>query len=31
VVYVPVPESLAKAGLNTPQDYAAAEWNSPEI
>jgi molybdenum cofactor cytidylyltransferase len=23
VVYVPVPESLAKAGLNTPQDYAA--------
>jgi molybdenum cofactor cytidylyltransferase len=24
VVYVPVPESLAKAGLNTPQDYAAA-------
>jgi molybdenum cofactor cytidylyltransferase len=32
VVYVPVPEPLAKAGLNTPQDYAAvAEWNSPEI
>jgi CTP:molybdopterin cytidylyltransferase MocA len=31
VVYVPVPESLAKAGLNTPQDYAAVEWNSPEI
>jgi molybdenum cofactor cytidylyltransferase len=25
VVYVQVPESLAKAGLNTPQDYAAAE------
>jgi len=23
VVYVPVPESLAKAGLNTPEDYAA--------
>lgn len=23
VVYVPVPESLAKAGLNTPQDYAS--------
>jgi molybdenum cofactor cytidylyltransferase len=23
VVYVPVPEPLAKAGLNTPQDYAA--------
>jgi len=23
VVYVPVPESLAKAGVNTPQDYAA--------
>jgi molybdenum cofactor cytidylyltransferase len=32
VVYVPVPEPLAKAGLNTPQDYAGvAEWNSPEI
>ncbi len=24
VVYVPVPESLAKAGLNTPEDYAGA-------
>ena len=23
VVYVPIPEPLAKAGLNTPQDYAA--------
>jgi CTP:molybdopterin cytidylyltransferase MocA len=23
VVYVPVPEPLAKAGLNTPEDYAA--------
>lgn len=23
VLYVPVPESLAKAGLNTPQDYAS--------
>ncbi len=23
VVYVPVPESMAKAGLNTPQDYAS--------
>lgn len=23
VIYVPVPEPLAKAGLNTPQDYAA--------
>jgi molybdenum cofactor cytidylyltransferase len=23
VCYVPVPESLAKAGLNTPEDYAA--------
>jgi CTP:molybdopterin cytidylyltransferase MocA len=23
VIYVPVPESLAKAGLNTPQDYSA--------
>ncbi len=30
VVYVPVPESLAKAGLNTPQDYASvAEGNVP--
>jgi CTP:molybdopterin cytidylyltransferase MocA len=25
VVYVPVPEPLTKAGLNTPEDYAAAE------
>jgi CTP:molybdopterin cytidylyltransferase MocA len=23
IVYVPVPESLAKAGLNTMEDYAA--------
>jgi molybdenum cofactor cytidylyltransferase len=30
VVYVPVPESLAKAGLNTPQDYAdVAEQGIP--
>lgn len=31
VVYVPVPESLAKAGLNTPEDYAAAEPKFPEV
>jgi len=31
VVYVPVPESLAKAGLNTPQEYAAgAKSKFPE-
>ncbi len=29
VVYVPVPESLAKAGLNTPQDYAAQSFEPP--
>jgi CTP:molybdopterin cytidylyltransferase MocA len=29
VVYVPVPESLAKAGLNTPQEYAAQGFESP--
>ena len=29
VVYVPVPESLTKAGLNTPQDYAAQGSESP--
>jgi molybdenum cofactor cytidylyltransferase len=28
VVYVSVPESLAKAGLNTPQDYAAQGFDS---
>jgi molybdenum cofactor cytidylyltransferase len=28
VVYVPVPESLAKAGVNTPQDYAAQGFES---
>jgi molybdenum cofactor cytidylyltransferase len=31
VVYVPVPDSLAKSGMNTPEDYAAqAESPSPE-
>jgi molybdenum cofactor cytidylyltransferase len=29
VVYVPVPEPLATAGLNTPQDYAAQGFESP--
>jgi CTP:molybdopterin cytidylyltransferase MocA len=29
VVYVPVPEPLAKAGVNTPQDYAAQSFESP--
>lgn len=29
VVHVPVPESLAKAGLNTPEDYAARGSESP--
>jgi molybdenum cofactor cytidylyltransferase len=28
VFYVPVPEPLAKAGLNTPQDYAAQGFES---
>ena len=28
MVYVPVPESLAKAGLNTPQEYAAQTKSS---
>lgn len=29
IEYVPVPDSLAKAGLNTPQDYAALAPKTP--
>jgi molybdenum cofactor cytidylyltransferase len=29
VIYVPVAEPLAKAGVNTPQDYAAQGFESP--
>lgn len=29
VIYVPVPDSLAKAGLNTPEDYEANALDSP--
>ncbi len=29
IIYVPVPEPLAKAGLNTPDDYAAQGLESP--
>jgi molybdenum cofactor cytidylyltransferase len=29
VIYVPVSEPLAKAGVNTPQDYAAQGFESP--
>lgn len=29
IVYVPVPDSLAKAGLNTPEEYTANSVNAP--